>query len=362
MRINRSPFALAPLTLAAVLIALTAPVAHAQFGPGGPPAVGVTKVQRRPVIESNEFVGRIQAIDRVDLVARVTAFLEEREFVEGTEVDKGALLYRLERGPFEADVQAKAAAVAQNQALLRNATVTLGRANSLLSTPAGQQSTVDTAQANQGSQAALVAQAQAQLKASQINLDYTEIRAPVAGRITRTAITEGNVVSPTVGASGDDRQPGPDVCRIPDCGAERPIDLRNKYMPPEAACQAVVVKAPTKPDGSAVPGQDGQAGLRRPERGGRTPTRSPCGRSSPNPLIGRACKARRYRQSRPGGWRVRHRVIIQSDATRSKRSSSHAHRHPVGPAGQLCLRGGRGQQGGASGALTLGQSTPELAR
>ncbi len=215
--------------LATLFFGLVCAPAQAQFGPGGPPAVGVVKVARRPVIDSNAFVGRVQAINRVDLVARVTAFLEAREFVEGTEVDKGALLYRLERGPFEADVQAKAAAVAQNQALLRNATVTLGRANSLLSTPAGQQSTVDTAQANQGSQAALVAQAQAQLKASQINLDYTEIRAPVAGRITRTAITEGNVVSPSTGTLATIVSQDPMYVIFP-VAVRTALELRDKYM------------------------------------------------------------------------------------------------------------------------------------
>lgn len=226
------------LVLAALLAVSSA--ARAQFGPGGPPAVGVTKVERRPVIESNEFVGRIQAINRVDLVARVTAFLEEQEFTEGAEVDKGALLYRLERGPFEADVQAKAAAVAQNQSLLRNTAVTLNRATSLLSTPAGQQSTVDSALAQQGSQAAQVAAAQAQLKASQINLDYTEIHAPVAGRITRTAITIGNVVSPTAGTLATIVSQDPMYVIFP-VSVHTALDLRDKYMS-RGGLSAVAVK------------------------------------------------------------------------------------------------------------------------
>jgi membrane fusion protein (multidrug efflux system) len=214
--------------------------ALAQFGPGGPPAVGVVRVQREPVIDSNEFVGRVQAIDRVDLVARVTAFLEEREFTEGAEVAKGALLYRLERGPFEADVAAKAAAVAQAQALLRNTSLTLSRANSLLHTPAGQQSTVDTALANQGSQAAQVAAAQAQLKASQINLDYTEIRAPVAGRITRTAVTIGNVVSPSSGTLATIVSQDPMYVLFP-IAVRTALQLRDKYAP-QGGLSAVKVR------------------------------------------------------------------------------------------------------------------------
>ena len=183
-----------------LILLLPAPFAAQAQAPGGaPPAVGTVAAVSRPVTQTNEFVGRVQAVDRVDLVARVTAFIMERAFIEGAEVAKGATLYKLERGPFEADVAAKAAAVAQAQALTRNASLTLGRAASLLNGPAGQRSTVDDATAQQASQNAQLIAAQAQLRASQINLDYTEIKAPVAGKITRTALTVGNVVTPASG-------------------------------------------------------------------------------------------------------------------------------------------------------------------
>lgn len=77
-----------------------------------PPAVGVITAEYKPMTEAMEINGRIQAPQRVDLVARVTAFLNEQLFVEGADVKKGDLLYRLERAPFEADVEAKQAAVA----------------------------------------------------------------------------------------------------------------------------------------------------------------------------------------------------------------------------------------------------------
>ena len=189
----------AKAVVAALLVAVAAPV-QAQPGPGGPPVVGVAKVQTQSVTESSDFVGRVQATDRVDIVARVTAFIEQQPFTEGAEVRQGDLLYRLERPPFEADLQAKQATVAQEQALLRNAVITLGRAQALLNTPAGQRSTVDDAQAQQASLAAQVLLAQAQLRSSQINLDYTEIHAPISGKIGRTALTVGNVVSPNSGA------------------------------------------------------------------------------------------------------------------------------------------------------------------
>ncbi len=167
--------------------------------PSGPPSVGVARAEPTAITETSEFVGRIQAIDRVALTARVTAFLDQRLFTEGTEVRQGDLLYRLERGPFEAAVQQQEAAVADASARLANATIQLTRAQSLLNTPAGQRSNVDDATANQRSQAAQLMSAQAQLRQAQINLAYTEIHAPVSGKISRTSITEGNVVSPSSG-------------------------------------------------------------------------------------------------------------------------------------------------------------------
>jgi membrane fusion protein, multidrug efflux system len=182
----------------AALLLLVAPPARAQT-PAGPPAVGVVTVEPATITETSEFVGRVQAIQRVALTARVTAFMEQRLFVEGNEVRSGDLLYRLERGPFEADVANKEAAVADNSAKLANTTIQLNRAQSLIGTPAGQRSTVDDAVAAQRSAAAQLAGAQAALRQSRINLDYTQILAPIDGQISRTAITPGNVVSPNAG-------------------------------------------------------------------------------------------------------------------------------------------------------------------
>ena len=207
---------------------LSATPAAAQRAPAGPPAVGVTKAQTLPITETSSFVGRIQATSRVDLVARVTAFLEQRKFVEGAEVKPGDLLYQLERGPFAADVAAKQGAVQQAQSQVQLSTLTLQRAQTLLNTPAGQQSTVDTALATQLSNQALLAEAQAQLDASKINLDYTEIHAPIAGKIGRTAVTIGNVVSPSSGvlATIVSQDPMYVVFPISERSAE---ELRQKY-------------------------------------------------------------------------------------------------------------------------------------
>ena len=99
-----------------LLMLLVLPLsARAQPAPG-PPAVGVVPAARQQITETSEFIGRIQAIGRVALVARVTAFLEKRLFVEGAEVKKGDLLYLLEQPPFQAQVDYNQANVAQLEA------------------------------------------------------------------------------------------------------------------------------------------------------------------------------------------------------------------------------------------------------
>src|ERR1700683_4376356 len=92
--------------LFAAAVCLAPLSALAQQAPAKPPAVGVVAAVKKPITSSSEYVGRIQAVDRVNLVARVAAFLDARLFTEGAEVKKGDLLYRLEQGPFKADVEA----------------------------------------------------------------------------------------------------------------------------------------------------------------------------------------------------------------------------------------------------------------
>jgi len=221
--------------------------ADAQPKPAGPPAVGVVEAVKRPITESNEFLGRIEAVNRVNVVARVTAFLEKRDFVEGEEVKAGQLLYELERGPFEADLKSKQAQVAQLQATLVNAKLTTNRAKTLLGGPAGQQSTYDAALANEQSLEAQVEAAQAQVKASQINLDYTEIHSPIDGRIGRTSVTEGNVVSPSSGVLTTIVSQDPMYVTFP-VSVREAMTLRDRYVP-RGGFKAVEIRV-RLPDGS----------------------------------------------------------------------------------------------------------------
>src|SRR6185369_12602025 len=227
--------------LIAGAIAVAAPAASwAQPAASGPPAVGVVDAIKRPITETSEFLGRIEAVSRVNVVARVNAFLETRLFNEGAEIKKGDELYRLERGPFEADLASKKALVAQLQATLENAKLTTERARTLLGGPAGQQSTYDAAIANQRSLEAQVQAAQAQVQASQINLDYTVISAPIDGKIGRTAVTEGNVVGPSSGVLTTIVSQDPMHVTFP-VPLRQGLELRERYGP-QGGLEAVVIR------------------------------------------------------------------------------------------------------------------------
>src|ERR1700731_4396953 len=243
MHLARVPIGL--LVAGAITLGAT-PASWAQPAASGPPAVGVVEAVKRPITETSEFLGRIEAVNRVNVVARVTAFLEQRLFEEGSEIKAGDKLYLLERGPFEADLASKQAVVAQLQATLENAKLTTDRARPLLGGPAGQQSTYDAAIANQRSLEAQVQSAQAQVQSSQINLDYTDIRSPIDGKIGRTAVTEGNVVNPGSGVLTIIVSQDPMYVLFP--GSVRAgLELRDRYAT-RGGFSAVVIKI-RLPDG-----------------------------------------------------------------------------------------------------------------
>lgn len=161
------------------------------------PGVMVTKAERRDVRPTEQFTGRAEAKDHVDLIARVQGFLEQRYFTEGEEVKAGKLLFRLEQPPFIATVEQREADLARAQAEERNARVQLERARQLLRSANIPQSEADKREALHLTTLAQVKQAQAALDAARIDLNYTEIHAPIDGRISRSNFTEGALVGPT---------------------------------------------------------------------------------------------------------------------------------------------------------------------
>ena len=229
------------------LVAFAVAPASAQGGPVGPPAVGVIKVEETPITETNQFIGRVQAIQKVAIVARVTAYLEKVDFEDGAEVKKGDLLYELERPPFKADLDAKKAVADQYAAQLTNAKLSAERAESLLRTNAGAQATVDSTVAAQKALEAQLLGANASVATSQINLDYTRIAAPIDGKLGRTAITPGNVVSPSSGTLVTIVSQDPMYVAFP-VAVKTLQELGKKYIP-QGGSKAVEMKIKL-PDGS----------------------------------------------------------------------------------------------------------------
>jgi membrane fusion protein (multidrug efflux system) len=193
-----------------------------------PPAVGVITVERRPMTDSYEFNGRVQAINSVNVVARVSAFLERQHFTEGIDVKKGDLLYTLERPPYQAAVDVQKAAVAQAKAQLENGNIELWRKRDLVQKNVGSQQALDTAEATQRTQTAQLQAAEAQLESAQINFDYTEIRSPIDGRIGRTSVTIGNVVGLASGTLTTIVSQDPMYVLFP-VPMRRAIELREEY-------------------------------------------------------------------------------------------------------------------------------------
>ena len=168
-------------------------------GASPPPAVTVTPAVTRQVTETGEFIGRLTAVDKVDIVARVAGFIEERNFTEGQQVKKGDLLFKIEQATYKAAVEQQRANLAKAQATALNAKLQLERGKELVRNNNIPQSTLDQRSADEGAAQAGVLEAQAQLDQAEINLGYTEIRSPVDGRIGLATFTVGNLVQPSSG-------------------------------------------------------------------------------------------------------------------------------------------------------------------
>lgn len=164
-----------------------------------PPAVSVSPVVTRHVTETGEFVGRVTAINKVDVVARVPGFIEERTFTEGQAVKTGDLLFRIEQATYKAAVEQQQANLAKAKAAEVNASLQLERGKELVRTNNIPLSTLDQRAADEATAKANVLEAQALLDQAEINLGYTEVRSPIDGKIGIAYFTVGNLVGPSSG-------------------------------------------------------------------------------------------------------------------------------------------------------------------
>jgi membrane fusion protein, multidrug efflux system len=190
-------FLLALAPLAACDQAAEAPTTAAAAAP--PPAVTVITVQPTEITPGVEFNGRVVAVDTVDLLARVTGFLEQRPFEEGADVAAGDLLFVLEKDQYQAVVAQRQAELASAEANKANTAAQLQRGEERVENDNIPKSEVDLRRADDQMAAAGIQEAQAALQQAQINLGYTEIRAPLAGRIGRSEFSVGNLVGPDSG-------------------------------------------------------------------------------------------------------------------------------------------------------------------
>ena len=176
------------------LILLCSP-ALAQDGQMPPSGVGVIVIQPENLAVTSELPGRISATQVADVRPRVNGIIESRDFEQGSVVAEGDVLFRLDRATYEIAVEAAKATVARAEAVLVDARATERRYASLNERNITSQAEYETAMAARLQAEAALAEANAQLRAAEVNLGFTEIRAPISGRIGRAQVTEGALVS-----------------------------------------------------------------------------------------------------------------------------------------------------------------------
>lgn len=212
------------------------------------PLVKTVTVTLDNVNPPEKFIGHVEAIESVKLIARVTGYLEKVNFKEGSIVKKGSLLYVIEQPPYLAKVSANKALVKQAKADLFKANQKLNRLLSAQpeSVPA---TDLDDAKAQKDYTEGVLNENQANLKLSLIDFDYTTITAPLTGRIGKTMYTEGNFVGPTSEPLAEIVQMDP--IRVVFSVSENNIDFIEKSLADaeKSKTQSIISPEITFPDG-----------------------------------------------------------------------------------------------------------------
>jgi membrane fusion protein (multidrug efflux system) len=162
--------------------------------PPGPVEVGVVTVEPRDVTLATELPGRLSAFRVAEVRARVNGVVLQRLFTEGADVKAGQVLFRIDPGPYQAALDSAQAQVARAEAMVQQAKSLAERYTKLIETNAVSRHEYDDALVKVKTAEADVAAARAAVKSARINLDYTVVTAPLAGRIGRAEVTEGAYV------------------------------------------------------------------------------------------------------------------------------------------------------------------------
>lgn len=182
--------------LQVVLWVCGAGIALSQAQDAAPPKVSIAAAWVEEITREAEFIGRGEAIDNADLVARVSGFLEEITVSDGDPVEEGTVLFRIEPDSYQATLVARQADLARAEASLELARIELSRKQELVAREAAPVSELDVARANELVAEAEVQAARAAIRQAELDLGYTEVKAPFSGRIGRTSASEGELVGP----------------------------------------------------------------------------------------------------------------------------------------------------------------------
>ena len=160
-----------------------------------PPKVTVSQPVVRGVVEWDEYTGRLEAVESVDVRARVSGYLQSVHFTDGAIVKKGALLFVIDPRPYQAELNRAKAALEQAMARYERTQKDFARAQQLVKSRAVSQEEVDTRAADQREAEEAVRAARAAVEAAQLNVEFTQVKAPINGQISREFVTVGNLIN-----------------------------------------------------------------------------------------------------------------------------------------------------------------------
>src|SRR3954452_20673818 len=166
-----------------------------------PPTVTVATPAKRTIVDHDEYVGRFVAINAVEVRARVSGYLDKVHFTDGQIVKQGDLLFTIDRRPFEATLAQARANLAQARANLAFATSDLARASQLVRDRTITEQTFDQRTKGKSVAEGSVAAQEAFVRQAELDIQFTELKAPVTGRIGDRRVSEGNLVTGGTGGN-----------------------------------------------------------------------------------------------------------------------------------------------------------------